>query len=312
MKRKYIIGIALFLIVIIGLLSLFTFFQKHKKAQKKSLQDQIKCKSALQTLEKEKKNLNSLAGNLGINYFSRFPESAQMDISFFMFNRVSSLANKCSVQLISFSPAEKEEKGKFTKISFIGEINATFPEMVNFFSKLEDEEKLSLDNLKVTTSSQSPLEHRAHFALGCLELEDTLLQNLGKGETILSSSYYQDKIKTLGRDPFANLMKPSEVSLPRGPEAASLRVEKDREGYIDLSGALSLTGITSLKNSRTAIIDHKIVKEGEQIDGKQVITIKEDSVILKAGEQLYILRLKETSPSKKVEENPLTLEGEQE
>ena len=83
--------------------------------------------------------------------------------------------------------------------------------------------------------------------------------------------------------------------------------EKRLAGVIDLSGELSLTGISSFPKPRTAIIDHKMVRKGDQINGKQVMEIEEERVILKAGEQRYILKMKEVVCPKAKEENRLEL-----
>ena len=113
MKKKFLIGIVAFGIVGIGLVlvAFITVHQRHKKAAETSMQERTEYDSAVETLATEKKYLRSMAARLGVNFFSRHPDSSQADISFFMFDRISKLANKWRVQLISFSPAEKEEKG---------------------------------------------------------------------------------------------------------------------------------------------------------------------------------------------------------
>lgn len=55
---------------------------------------------------------------------------------------------------------------------------------------------------------------------------------------------------------------------------------------------LSLEGIFWDPASPMAIINDKIVGEGDKIEGAEVVEIKEDRVILRYGEEQSILRLK--------------------
>ena len=297
MKKSLTIGIIVLLLVLVGvvLLYFFSFRQREKRLTESSVQDRIKYNSAVKALAMEKKNLKSLAASLGINYFSRWPESSQMDTSFFMFNRISALANKWGVQVIGFSPAEKEEKGGFTKISFVGEVSAAYLDLVQFFRELEENEKLFIDNVKITATSISPLKHRVQFELSCLEFSDKLLQNLKGAEPVSTPSNSPKTIfETVRRDPFLNAFEDTHVSPPG---------KKAQGGVVGLSKELSLTGISSFPEPRTAIIDHKVVKKGDRINGREVVDIKKDRVILKRGEQTYTLRLQAIPPQKTNEGN---------
>jgi len=292
-------------IVGIGLVAFITVHQRHKKAAETSMQERTKYDSAVETLATEKKYLRSMAARLGVNFFSRHPDSSQADISFFMFNRISKLANKWRVQLISFSPAEKEEKGGYTKISFVGEVSATYPEMVHFFRELEEKEKLFIEDLKVTAVSTSPRKHQAQFVLSCYEFSNQLLENLEATEEVSPLPSPEDKeiVDAAGRDPFLNPFE----------GVAATRVEEKRQiGVVDLSEELTLTGISSFPKPAAAIIDHRMVKKGDTINGKQVVDIKEDHVVLQAGEQRYILKMKGVASLKTREENPLELQKETE
>lgn len=286
-----VVGIALFLF--------FTLGQKQRGTPQGSAQERAKYNSAVRALAMEKKYLRSMAVSLGVNYFSRHSGSSTIDHSFFMFNRISQLANKWGVELISFSPEAKEEKGVYTKISFAGAISATYPETVSFFQDLEEKEKLLIDNILVTTTSQSPLKHQVQFTLSCFEFTDQLLANLQDTELISSPSSPENKIMaaSVKRDPFFN---PFET--PEGyPQAGGMA----RTEMIDLSGELSLTGIITFPQPETAIIDHTVLKKGEKIHNKEIIEIKKEHVILKEGEQLYILKLKEAAPQTMINVNPL-------
>ena len=297
-SRKNLIVVAVIIFIGIGLFFALKFYRTHKKNQRDLIQEKVTYESAVTALAKEKKDLNTLAGGLGINYFSRFPEAAQMDLSFFMFNRISTIANKWKVNLVSFSPAEKEIKGNYSLISFSGAISASFSDMVSFFQELEDKEKISIDNLKIHTSSQTASTHQADFDLVCLEFNDPMLQGREeKGSDISPSD--NEKIKIVKRDPFLNPFEKTRVARP---------AEKNRAGTVDVASEFSLTGINYSATSRTAIINHTMAKEGDVIGGKQVVSIKEDRVILKANGQLSTLRLKETPRPQTKEEKPLKTE----
>ena len=297
-SRKNLIAGAVIILIGIGFFFSWKFYQTHKKNQRDLIQEKLTYDSAVTALAKEKNDLTTLAGGLGINYFSRFPEASHMDLSFFMFNRISTLANKWKVNLVSFSPAEKETKGNYSLISFSGAISASFSDMVNFFQELEDKEKISINNLKINTSSQASSKRQAEFDLVCLEFNDPLLKGREEKGSDTSPSD-KEKIKTVKRDPFLNPFEKTLVARP---------AEKNKAGIVDVASELNLTGINCSATSRTAIINHTMAKEGDVIGGKQVVAIKEDRVILKANGQLYTLRLKETPRPQTKEEKPLKTE----
>lgn len=59
------------------------------------------------------------------------------------------------------------------------------------------------------------------------------------------------------------------------------------------AGALILTGIVRDEKSATAIIGDYIVKVGDIINGKRVMSIKKDEVVLREGKDKEILKLEE-------------------
>jgi len=305
LNKKLIAWIALVLIVGIGLIVFFTLQQRQKKAAEISLQKRTEYASAVKTLETEKKYLRSMAAQLGVNFFSRHSDSSQADISFFMFDRISRLANKWMVQLISFFPAEKEEKDGYTKIRFVGEVSATYPQMVHFFKELEEGEKLFLEDLKVTAAATSTRKHQAQFALSCCEFASELLQNLEVAEQVSpgASSGNKEIADFEQRDPFLNPFEGVTVTKAEDKRAVDV---------IDLSEELTLTGISSFPKPGAAIINHRMVKQGDTIDGREVVEIKEDQVVLKAGERHYILRMKGVASLKSKAENLLELQKETE
>jgi len=297
-SRKNLTAGAVIIFIGIGLFFSLKFYQTHKKNQRDLIQEKLNYESAVTELAKEKNDLTTLAGDLGINYFSRFPESSHMDLSFFMFNRISTIANKWKVNLIRFSPAEKEIKGNYSLILFSGAISASFSDMVNFFQELEDKEKISIDNLKINTSSQASSTHQAEFDLVCLEFNDPMLKGREeKGSDISPSD--KEKTKIVKRDPFLNPFEKTRVARS---------TEKDRAVTVDVASEFSLTGINYSARSRIAIINRTMAREGDVIDGKRVVAIKEDRVILKAKGQLYTLRLKETPRPQTKEQKPLKTE----
>ncbi|MDY6862112.1 MAG: GspMb/PilO family protein [Thermodesulfobacteriota bacterium] len=268
---------------------------------KKSVQEESKVDSDSNALMVEKKYLTSLAKGLGINYFSGQAESFQMDISLFMYNRISELANKWGVQLLSFSPSEIERKGDYTQNAFETEIKASYGEMINFFYELEEMEKLFVNNLKITASkgdksSRASLKHTVQFRLSCLEFNNPLLKDLKMVDEKSAPTYDGNTLltkETAIRDPFSNPFETTAPFLSGSPS-----------GFVDLSGELNLMGIITSPYPRAAIIDRKMVKKGDIINGKEIIEIKKDRAILKMGEQLYILKMKEVvSPKNKDESN---------
>lgn len=84
--------------------------------------------------------------------------------------------------------------------------------------------------------------------------------------------------KLTDRDPFSPLVSKSGVLLiPR---------------EIDLGG-LAIKGIVYFKESPVAIINDELVEKGESIGDYLVLEIEEKRVILKKGDQEFILKLEE-------------------
>ncbi|MBN2466658.1 MAG: hypothetical protein JXD19_00785 [Deltaproteobacteria bacterium] len=287
MRKILIIGVVLIFSVIVVFFSLNTLRHRQRTMLENSARDRNEAESAQQALETDKKYLRSMAVALGANYFSRQAETIGGDISLFMYNQVSAVAKTWGVQVIGFSPGGREEKGAYAQISFEGEISAPYPNMVNFFRELEEKERLSIDMLKVT-ASRDPLQRRARFSLCCREFHDPLFENLSSAEQAALAPSPQDHapVAKIERDPFFN---PVDASL-----SASSRPEKIRPGDFFVGPEdLKLTGIISSPPPGAAVINHTLVRPGDRIYDREVLEIKEDRVVIKGAEQVYVLELQE-------------------
>lgn len=84
------------------------------------------------------------------------------------------------------------------------------------------------------------------------------------------------------RDPFASPLKPSEeIGIL---EESLVEVEQDI--------GMALTGILLQRESSSAIVNRKIVRVGDMIEGKKVIIIERDRVVLSNGKKKYVLYLR--------------------
>lgn len=301
-NRKHII-VAVVLAAVLGLnvFMLATKGPKLKTPGNNSVIDQKKVDSAVQALATEKESLRTLANGLGINAFSREAEFSHTDISFYLYNRISALAEKQGVALASFSPAQREEKDGVTRISFLGEIAGLYAEMVAFFRELERSERLFINDLIITSAPDSPLVHRAQFTVSCFALNDELLKNIMLGAQPSSPlpTDAEEKGRTIGRDPFFQELEAAASALPgkKGGATASTAA----------SVGLELTGIVGYPVPNAAIVNHEIVRVGDRVQGKEVREIKRDEVVLQSGDQVQVLRLPEAGPLSSSEENPLSL-----
>lgn len=300
-NRKLII-LAVVLVAVIGL-NVFMFATKGPKFKKpgsNSSPDQKKIDSVVQALATEKESLRSLATGLGINALSREAEFSRTDISFYLYNHISALAEKKKVDLLSFSPAGREEKDGLTRISFLGEINSPYAEMVDFFRELEQTERLLINEITITSAPDSPLSHRAQFVASCFALNDELLKNimLTASPPPLSPTQGEDRVEALARDPFFQELEAAATALPGKDRGAA--------GPGEASIGLTLTGIIGYPVPHAALINHEVVRVGDKIQGKEVREIKRDEVVLQSGDQVQRVRLSEPRPPSPREENPLS------
>lgn len=84
------------------------------------------------------------------------------------------------------------------------------------------------------------------------------------------------------RDPFASPLKPyEEIEIL---EESLVEVEQDI--------GMVLTGIILRGESSSAIVNRKIVRVGDMIEGKKVIIIEKDRVVLSDGNKKYVLCLR--------------------
>ena len=84
------------------------------------------------------------------------------------------------------------------------------------------------------------------------------------------------------RDPFASPLEPSEEV--EVIEESFIEVEKDT--------GIVLTGIILRGESPSAIVNRKIVRIGDIVEGKKVIVIRKDAVVLSDGKRKYVLYLR--------------------
>ncbi|MDP8217326.1 MAG: hypothetical protein P9M03_01230 [Candidatus Theseobacter exili] len=84
------------------------------------------------------------------------------------------------------------------------------------------------------------------------------------------------------RDPFASPLKPSEEL--QILEKSLIEVKEDI--------GMTLTGIVLRGKSSSAVVNREIVRVGDIIEGKKVIAIEKDRVVLSDGKKKYILYLR--------------------
>ena len=85
-----------------------------------------------------------------------------------------------------------------------------------------------------------------------------------------------------GRDPFASPLKPSEEL--QILERSLIEVNEDI--------GMTLTGIVLRGERLSAVVNRKIVRIGDIIEGKKIIVIEKDHVVLSDGKKKYLLYLR--------------------
>ncbi|MDY6843448.1 MAG: hypothetical protein SVW57_05090 [Thermodesulfobacteriota bacterium] len=245
-----------------------------------------------ENIMKEKQLLQTLTNKFCINYFSQNNFSSPKEASSFLYHKLKELANHEMVNLLNFQPLEKKAFSGYYIFPFYVEIEAEYSRIISFLGYLEVREGLFVDELKITSKAKLSRIHNCKFNVSSLEIDTSKLHTNEKKSFVRSSlSNFQKSLpkkwvakRKIRRDPFS---KPS-------PKLISLKKNTSKYGdSFEASQKISLLGIMSFPDHKVAIIDHQVVKKGDFIKNRQVISIENDQVILKEKQKFYILRLRE-------------------
>ena len=102
------------------------------------------------------------------------------------------------------------------------------------------------------------------------------------GEPVVADIPEKSPYLEVERDPFASPLKPSE----------ELQIFKKSLIEVKEDIGMTLTGIVMRGKSSSAVVNKKIIRVGDTIEGKKVIAIEKGMVVLSDGEKKYLLYLR--------------------
>jgi hypothetical protein len=262
---------------------------------------EFKINALATILDQEENRVENLYRNIRINYFSSQKLNSPRQAASFMYDRLRKTADSLGVDLINFLPKEKVLYPYFSKIPFFVEIEGNFSQIIRLFACLEEEEGLTVDALRI--ANRSGRDHDAgklkcQFTFSGVEVENLCLEFLkkeGATQASLSPGHLGGLLLLDRWEEKKRAMKERIIKNPFSRSASVLGFVKtvNPDEPIDISQTISFSGVIGFPDRRVAIIERKIAREGDLVGGKQIIKIEKNRVILKEGNQLYLLRLTE-------------------
>lgn len=183
-------------------------------------------------------------------------------------------------------------------------LKASFYDFITYITQLEANElmvgiqSLSLHNISPGTPS---LEARAVFlGFRLLDKRPSVTKYIeekyqpideGRLEALLEpvDEGYKDDLNLAWKDidPFFSIHDLNKLRHADQPEITEVTIGAEISGIEDLK----LKGILRLRDKKVALINDRIVKEGEKIAGARLLKIEEYHVVLEYAEQQFILKM---------------------
>jgi len=155
---------------------------------------------------------------------------------------------------------------------------------------------LSLSDLRIETDQKDNSTHRLRFILNIFELKDDLQVGQGEsGDRGVSLRPKDMDLVAVYRDPFSLTKRTGVVQLPKKPKPTKVAMKKRRPPKLVLMGIMDIAG------RRVAIINNKILRQGEVIRGQRIDRIEHDHVVIALKDSTYPLYLKGSAPRRRRE-----------
>ena len=202
-----------------------------------------------------------------VDYFKRHQIPPEQRTPTFL-AKVNDVVNRLGVKTIMVKPLPQEESPEYIRYPFLVEAKSKYEEIVKFIDSLESSLGLNLDDLHIENDPKNPLWHRLKFTVSTFELkraESPPSEEMPKGEGPPIQVVVRDDI-AVKRDPFLE----KEKRVVTGP------IRKKRKKRLP---SLKLNGIIDIAGRKVAIINDKIVREGDWIGRHRIVRIDDDEVI---------------------------------
>jgi Tfp pilus assembly protein PilO len=220
---------------------------------------------------------------VNVDFFKRHQIPPERRTTTFL-QKMNELVNRLGIKTNMVKPMDQEESTDYIRYPFLVEARSKYGEVVKFIDSLENSFKLNLDDLRIENDPKDPLWHRLKFTVSTFELKDTessVPHEKGKVESAPLQMVVNNDI-TVKRDPFL------EKELKREKRVVKAPIRKIRRKRLP---SLKLNGIIDIAGRKVAIMNDKIVREGDWIAKHQIVQIGEDEVIAVYGRNKRTLKI---------------------
>lgn len=286
-------GMAITLLVFfIGVSLLLLFFlymprlSKERKDRRAIASLDRRVKETIEEINKIRKEIEGFnKEDVNVDYFKRHQIPPEQRTPTFL-AKVNDVVNRLGIKTIMVKPMPQEESPDYIRYPFLVETKSKYEEIVKFVDSLENSFGLNLDELQIKNDPKDPLWHRLKFTVSTFELKKPESSPPEKKEAVEDfpiQVMVRDDI-SVKRDPFL------EKELAREKRIATAAISKRRPRRLP---PLKLKGIIDIAGTKVAIINDKIVREGDWIARYHIVQIGEDEVVALYGRKKRILKIKE-------------------
>lgn len=288
--KGMIVALVVFFIGVSSLFYLFVYRPKMSKASKgtraiSSLSAKVeRAIQDLKAIQEEIERINR--EGLNVDYFKGQHIPSEERTPTFLKN-IETLAGKLGFEYDGVKPMDEEETLDYIRYPFLVETKSKYREIVQFIDSLENSLGLNLDDLHIENDPKAPEWHRLKFTVSTFELKRTEFappDKPGKEQAVPPQIVVRDIRVT--RDPFVEKRKKEEKKV------AAAGTRKKRPPRLKLNGIIDIAG------KRIAIVNDKIVKEGDWIANHRILKIEKDEVIAVYRGKERTIRVKELVKTK--------------
>ncbi len=285
------------LVFFIGVSLLLLFFlymprlSKERKDRRAIASLDGKVQKTIQEINKIRQEIEGFnKEDVNVDYFKRHQIPPEQRTPTFL-AKVNDVVNRLGIKTTMVKPLPQEESPDYIRYPFLVESKSKYEEIVKFVDSLENSFGLNLDELQIENDPKDPLWHRLKFTVSTFELkrpESSPPEKKEEGEEFPIQVMVRDDI-LVKRDPFL------EKELEREKRVATAAISKRRQQRLP---PLKLKGIIDIAGTKVAIINDKIVREGDWVARYHIVQIGEDEVVALYGRQKRIFKIKELVKTK--------------
>lgn len=287
--KSMVITLLVFFVGVSLLLLFFLYMPRLSKERKDRRAIASLDRRVKETIEEINKIREEIEGfnkeDVNVDYFKRHQIPPEQRTPTFL-AKVNDVVNRLGIKTIMVKPMPQEESPDYIRYPFLVETKSKYEEIVKFVDSLENSFGLNLDELQIKNDPKDPLWHRLKFTVSTFELkkpESSPPEKKEEVEDFPIQVMVRDDI-SVKRDPFL------EKELAREKRIAAAAISKRRPRRLP---RLKLKGIIDIAGTKVAIINDKIVREGDWIARYHIVQIGEDEVVALYGRKKRILKIKE-------------------